>query len=306
MNTYNTNGMLNFQKPFNLNRYRNNNQYHNQSYVQREKPPVNQSCDDHSASALDDTSGQGLNIESGTCCHDMPDHKHPQDSCGYCPPSPQTGIQGPPGPRGDRGLQGPQGNPGLPGEIGPMGCRGEQGPRGYPGECGPPGPQGVTGPQGAQGVTGPMGPMGDPGCRGPMGPPGPSQDSIFATFANQICKSPKKNILPLEPEIPDITGNIISKNDCFIMLSPGYYAVYFYVSLKTKLPDSIRVIPFYNGSIQTDRAGFAVTKNINETAVIARHFIAEISNVSPLCFKLFSKGHAHHINISITLQKLNR
>lgn len=193
--------------------------------------------------------------------------------------------------------QGPPGDAGPRGPAGPPGCQGE---RGFTG------PQGVTGLQGPQGATGPQGAPGSPGCRGPMGPPGYSQNSIFATFTGRECTLPEKATIPFQTEIPDITGNIMSHTDDSVMLKSGYYAIYYYAAAKTIKPGSIKIMPVFNGCTQPSYMCSATTRDINETAVISRYFIVEISVSSPMLFLWRCKYQTRNIDFNLNILKLLR
>lgn len=206
----------------------------------------------------------------------------------------QQGIPCATGPMGQRG------------EPGPQGPRGEPGPQGCPGERGITGPQGVTGAQGPQGVTGPQGPRGEPGLRGPAGPPGYSQDSIFAAFADQFPTLPKKTNLPLKMTIPDITENISPRGNYSVVLKPGYYAIYYYISAKMKAPGFADITPVFNDCIQSCYMECAVSKKRNKTIRLSRYFIVEITDSSPLFFLWHCTETASHINTNVTIQKLCR
>lgn len=192
------------------------------------------------------------------------------------------------------------------GEPGPMGPRGEPGPPGCPGEPGKTGPQGVTGPQGPQGVTGPMGPRGEPGARGPAGPPGYPQNSIFASFWNSDCFLPENTRLPLKADISDPSGNISLRGCHSIILKPGYYTIYYYISTVLKSPGNIKLIPVFNDSKQTVYAEYAAVKKRNEPVKLARYFLTEIPNTSPLFFTWYSSACTSKTNMNILIQKLNR
>ena len=206
----------------------------------------------------------------------------------------QQGIPYAPGPMGPKG------------EPGPQGPRGEPGPQGCPGERGITGPQGVTGAQGPQGVTGPQGPRGEPGLRGPAGPPGYSQDSIFAAVADQFSTLPKKTNLPLKMTIPDITENISPRGNYSVVLRPGYYAIYYYISAKMKGPGFADITPVFNDCIQSCYMECAVSKKRNKTIRFSRYFIIEITDSSPLFFLWHCTETASHINTNVTMQKLCR
>lgn len=195
---------------------------------------------------------------------------------------------------------------GPKGEPGPQGPRGEPGPQGCPGERGITGPQGVTGAQGPQGVTGPQGPRGEPGLRGPAGPPGYSQDSIFAAFADQCSTLPKKTNLPLKMTIPDITENISPRGNYSVVLKPGYYVIYYYISAKMKGPGFADITPVFNDYIQSCYMECAVSKKRNKTIRLSRYFIIEITDSSPLFFLWHCTETASHINTNVTIQKLCR
>ena len=192
------------------------------------------------------------------------------------------------------------------GETGPMGPRGEPGPPGCPGERGETGPQGVTGPQGPQGATGPMGPRGEPGTRGPAGPPGYPQNSIFASFTNQEQFLPKNASLPLRIEIPDTTQSISLCNDCSVSLTPGYYAVHYYISTVMKRHGSIKLTPVFNGCRQPVYAAWTKTARQKEIAVLSRYFIIEIPQASGLFFEWRSSESTSRISMYLSIEKLCR
>lgn len=192
------------------------------------------------------------------------------------------------------------------GEPGPMGPRGEPGPQGSPGERGEPGPQGVTGPQGPQGVMGPMGPKGEPGPRGPAGPAGYPQNSIFASFSGQELMTSESTGLPLKPMIADITRNISLCNDSSIVLTPGFYAISYDVSVEMKKHGFIELTPIFHDSRQTQYAAYAETARRKGILSISRHFIIEVSAGSVLSFEWHSSEAASKINMNLSIEKLSR
>lgn len=206
----------------------------------------------------------------------------------------------------EAGPPGPQGEPGERGEQGPQGPRGEPGAPGCPGERGEQGPQGVTGPQGPQGATGPMGPKGDQGARGPAGPPGYPQNRIFASFSGQELLLPENSNLPLEAGILDITKAIALCNQSSILLNPGYYAVYYYVSAVMKKHGFIRLTPILNDCEQSGYAGYAKASKRQETLSVSRYFIIEAAGDSTLSFTWCSSEIESKVNMNITLEKLCR
>ncbi len=226
--------------------------------------------------------------------------------CVQCKEIEQQGLRGEPGPQGPRGEPGPPGRPGEPGEIGPQGPRGEPGPPGCPGERGEIGPQGVTGPQGPQGATGPQGPRGEPGPRGPAGPPGYPQNSIFASFLGQELILPESASLPLKIDIPDITQNISLCDDYSVLLTPGCYAIYYYISTIMKRHGFIKLTPIFNDYVQTAYTTYAEATKRREMLVISRYFIIEIPSTSTLFFEWDSSVGASKINMNLNIEKFNR
>ncbi len=192
------------------------------------------------------------------------------------------------------------------GEPGPMGPRGESGPPGCPGERGETGPQGVTGPQGPQGATGPMGPRGEPGPRGPAGPSGYPQNSIFASFSSQDLILPESGSLPLRIEIPDITHNISFCNNCSVSLTPGYYAIGYYVSAEIRKHGFIRITPVLNGCRQTAYSAYAEADRKKEMLSVSRYFIVEIPADTMLCFAWHCSEGASEIDMNLSIEKLCR
>jgi len=185
----------------------------------------------------------------------------------------------------------------------PHGCQGEPGPMGPRGE---PGPQGVTGPQGPQGATGPMGPRGEPGVQGPAGPPGCTQNSIFASFTGQRIIMPQNANLPLKADIPDITENISPCNSCSVMLTPGYYAIYYYVSAEMDKCGFIKLTPIFNDCVQDAYMGYAESQKRREILEISRYFIVEIFSASTLFFEWCSSVSRSKINMNLSIEKLCR
>ena len=164
----------------------------------------------------------------------------------------------------------------------------------------------MTGPQGPQGATGPMGPCGEQGARGPMGPPGYPQNSIFASFASQDIILPEITDLPLEINIPDTTQTISLCNSCSIMLNPGYYAIYYYISAEMKNHGFIKLTPVFNDCMQTAYTGYAKTVKRKEILKLARYFIAEIHSVSTLSFIWHSSACKSNVNMYLSIEKLYR
>ncbi len=196
------------------------------------------------------------------------------------------------------GSQGPRGEPG------PQGPRGEPGPKGCPGEQGESGPQGVTGPQGPQGATGPMGPRGEPGPRGPKGPPGYPQNSVFASFLGQEIVMPESASLPLKIDIPDTTQNISLSNNYSVILTPGYYAIYYYIFTVTKKHGFVKLTPILNGSEQTVYTSYGEAAKKKGIFVISRYFIMEMPSVSTLFFAWYSSAGACKMNMNLSIEKL--
>ncbi len=336
MNNYNLNWLFNPPNLFGMQRAPNRAYPQNTSSPsQSSETMADAAASDHpqhaesAESELSGSSGKCEKPETSTCpdeCkrpepHDCPCDcdmsRHCDHPCKCEKPGPRgprgepgppgcPGEQGKPGPMGPKGEPGPPGCPGERGEPGPMGPRGEPGPPGCPGERGEPGPQGVTGPQGPQGATGPMGPCGEQGARGPMGPPGYPQNSIFASFASQDIILPEITDLPLEINIPDTTQTISLCNSCSIMLNPGYYAIYYYISAEMKNHGFIKLTPVFNDCMQTAYTGYAKTVKRKEILKLARYFIAEIHSVSTLSFIWHSSACKSNVNMYLSIEKLYR
>ena len=176
---------------------------------------------------------------------------------------------------------------------------------GCPGERGEIGPQGVTGPQGPQGATGPQGPRGDTGARGPAGPPGYPQNSIFASFLGQEVILPEKTSLPLKTDIPDVTRNITLCNEYSVSLTPGCYAVCYYISTVMKRHGFIKLAPIFNDSVQTVYAAYAEASKRKEMLVLSRYFIVRIPDASTLFFS-WTSSCVSKINMNMSIVKLYR
>ena len=307
MNNFNTNWMFNPPNLFGMGR--NYNRNYNRNTAQSSSNCVSKSNMAKSTpSHHTNTKELGEHNSSGGEPESMEEGQEQNftDCCVQCKEIDLQGGRGEPGPQGPRGEPGPPGCPGEPGEIGPQGPRGEPGPPGCPGERGEIGPQGVTGPQGPQGATGPQGPRGEPGIRGPAGPPGYPQNSIFAAFLGQDIILPENASVPLKIDIPDITKNISLCDDYSVLLTPGYYAICYYISTVMKRHGFIKLTPIFNDNVQTAYTSYAETSKRKEMLVISRYFIIEICSVSTLFFEWDSSVGASKINMNLSIEKFNR
>ena len=151
-----------------------------------------------------------------------------------------------------------------------------------------------------------MGPRGKPGERGPAGPPGHPQNSVFASFLGQELTMSKSASLPLNIDIADTTGNISLCDSCSIILTPGYYAVYYYISTVMKKHECIKLTPVLNNCEQIGYTGYAEAAKQGETLVISRYFIIEIPNASTLFFIWNSSACASQVNMNLSIEKLCR
>ncbi len=285
-------------------RNQNRSEYRNQDCNQSSGPNGNQGNNQSSSPNGDQgndqssspNGDQGDNQSSSPNGNQGNDQNQAQPSYGFVSGSEAEGADEP----------GPPVYPGERGEPGPQGPRGERGESGPQGERGEPGPQGVTGPQGPQGATGPMGPRGEPGPRGPAGPPGYPQNSIFATFSGRNLTVPESASLPLKVDIPDITRNITPWEHYSVMLTPGFYAISYYLSALMKKHGFIRLTPVFNDHKQTIYTTYAEGSKRKEILVLSRYFIIEVPDASPLFFAWSSSAGTARINMNLSIEKLYR
>lgn len=302
MSNFNTNWIFNPPNLFGMRRNLDGNYYQNASpYSQNVEAKAGNAVSDYSKNA-----GTAKPEGDGVSCVCGPGFINQQEEPGPMGAGMEQGLSCCQGGLGPMGAGMEQEFSCCQGEPGPMGPRGEQGPPGCPGERGEPGPQGVTGPQGPQGATGPMGPRGEQGPRGPAGPPGYPQNSVFASFISQELIVPESANLPLKTDIPDITGNITLCNSYSIMLSPGCYAVYYYVSTIMKKRGFIKLTPIFNDCVQDAYAGFAKAAVRRENLEVSRYFIIEILSDSTLFFVWDSSASASVVNMNLSIEKLYR
>ncbi len=155
-------------------------------------------------------------------------------------------------------------------------------------------------------IPGPMGPRGEPGARGPMGPPGYPQNSIFATFSCQDLAVPERGRLPLKTAISDITENIAACDNGGIALTPGYYAISYYLCAVRKRHSYIKLTPVLNEQKQTAYSAYAEAARRQELLVLSRHFIIGIPDNAVLSFAWHSSEDTGTINMDMTVEKLCR
>lgn len=283
MNNFNGNGM--FNQPNLFGPRRNFNRNYNQNMAQTSSRCVPQG----NAAKLE--SSQHMNFaepgerNSFDCC--VPKEKGPELSGCFveCGKRAEAGSYDWPCESKERGPQGPRGEPG------PQGPRGEPGPPGCTGERGEPGPQG---------------PRGEPGARGPAGPPGYPQNSIFASFSGQGIILPEKASLPLKIEIPDITQNISLCDSYSLLLTPGCYAVCYYICTITRKHGCIKLTPIFNDCVQSIYSAYAKADKRREMLVISRYFIVEIPRTSKMFFAWDSSAGVSKINMTLSIEKLGR
>ncbi len=175
------------------------------------------------------------------------------------------------------------------------------------GGCGKPGCQGERGEVGPQGAVGPQGPRGERGERGPAGPCGYPQNCIFASFAGQDIILPERACFPLKIDISDITQNISLCNEYSVSLTPGYYAVYYYLSTEIKRRGFMKLTPVLNDCIQTIYGAYAeAEKRKEEILVLSRYFFIEIPCASTLYFAWESSAVSSQISMYLSIEKLGR
>ena len=141
---------------------------------------------------------------------------------------------------------------------------------------------------------GPMGPRGEPGppgCPGEQGEPGPQ--GVTGPQGPQV-------------EIPDITRNITLCNNCSVALTPGYYAVSYYISTVKKRHGFIKLTPVFNNCKQTVYGAYAKASTQKEILVVSRYFIIEVPTGSTLFFVWNSSAGASSISVNLSIEKLCR
>ena len=195
-----------------------------------------------------------------------PGPQGPQGETGPQGPEGPQGVAGPQGPEGPQGATGPQGPEGPQGAVGPQG---PQGPQGEAGPQGPEGPQGEAGPQGPEGPQGETGPQGSQGPQGPQGEPGAQGapgTSTFASFNNYETAFTSGNLMPLQAQTTDTTGNITLQGNNKVLLEPGYYYIFYGASAILDNAGYMQVTPTYNGTSHLDDGIYSKTGTPKTTA----------------------------------------
>ncbi len=132
---------------------------------------------------------------------------------------------------------------------------------------------------------------GPPGCPGEQGEPGPQ--GVTGPQGPQV-------------EIPDITRNITLCNNCSVALTPGYYAVSYYISTVMKRHGFIKLTPVFNNCKQTVYGAYAKASTQKEILVVSRYFIIEVPTGSTLFFVWNSSAGASSISVNLSIEKLCR
>lgn len=151
-----------------------------------------------------------------------------------------------------------------------------------------------------------MGPKGETGERGPMGPAGYPQNSIFATFLGEGLSVPEHASLPLKIQIPDITQNITLRNSTSLSLTPGYYAISYYISASVKKHGFISLTPMLDNCRQTAYTAYAEAGNREGILILSRHFVMEVPTASTLFFLWTSSADDSRIDMNLCIEKKSR
>ena len=200
------------------------------------------------------------------------------------------------------GARGRTGAAGAKGRAGAAGAERRAGPAGMSRRTGRARPAGSDRPAGAAGGNGADGPE----KRGPAGPAGYPLNSIFASFCGQELVMPQKARLPLKTVIPDITQNIVLCGSDAMTLSPGYYAISYYISAVMKRHCSIKLTPVLNKRGQAAYTAHAQAAKRKELLVLSRHFLIRVPDSSTLFFAWQSAAKDAVINMDLSIEKLCR
>lgn len=117
---------------------------------------------------------------------------------------------------------------------------------------------------------------------------------------------PENASLPLKVDIPDITRNITPWEHHSVMLTPGFYAISYYLSALMKKHGFIRLTPVFNDHKQTIYTTYAEGSKRKELLVLSRYFIIEIPDASTLFFVWSSSAGTSRINMNLNIEKLCR
>lgn len=116
---------------------------------------------------------------------------------------------------------------------------------------------------------------------------------------------PEKTSLPLKTDIPDVTRNITLCNEYSVLLTPGCYAVCYYISTVMKRHGFIKLAPIFNDSVQTVYAAYAEASKRKEMLALSRYFIVRIPDASTLFFS-WTSSCVSKINMNMSIVKLYR
>ena len=86
------------------------------------------------------------------------------------------------------------------------------------------------------------------GATGPTGAESPIPDDVFASFNNYALSPGNATLLPLNTDISDPTGQIVSTDGERITLAAGYYLVSYQVSALFESTGYFQITPFYNNA----------------------------------------------------------
>ncbi|MEQ2429233.1 hypothetical protein WMQ36_30155 [Enterocloster hominis] len=195
---------------------------------------------------------------------------------------------------------GPQGDPGP---------EGVQGLRGATGPQGPAGPQGDAGNTGAAGIQGPTGPTGLQGPTGPMGPTGPTEpypDDIFASFINFAAHFVNASLMPMGIGVEDVTNHIVLTDPTHITLEPGFYSIFYEVSVLYPGTTFMQVTPFYNGSAHIEYGIYFMTGPDRSSAFGSVSFIIEVPQPTVFTLTYNSPVDGTEGTLTMVIRKLRR
>ena len=174
---------------------------------------------------------------------------------------------------------------------------------------GPAGPQGNAGVTGATGLQGPAGPTGATGIQGPTGPTGPTEpypNDIFASFINFAAVYRNAELIPMGIGVADITDNIVLTDSTHITLQPGFYSIFYEVSVLYSGTTYMQITPSYNGSSHIEYGIYFMTGPDRSSAFGSVSFIIEVPQPTVFTLTYNSPVDGTEGTLTMVIRKLRR
>ena len=152
----------------------------------------------------------------------------------------------------------------------------------------------------------PTGPAGAAGVTGPTGPTGVVPNDIFASFINFAALYVNAQQIPMGIGVADDTGNIVLTDHTHITLQPGYYSIFYEVTVLYSEKTYMQITPSYNGGPHIEYGIYFMTGEGRSSAVGSVSFIIAVPEETTFTLTYNSPLPGPEGSLTMVIFKLRR